>query len=111
MGPRAPPCCSCARTAARPTSTRCSAPSGRPSSGSQAMHFELSIINGKTVFDIIRARREDCIGVVRKAYLAHSHGRSANPDSHFLRLPERPDCRIIALPAYLGDGFEVAGLK
>ena len=75
------------------------------------MHFELSIINGKTVFDIIRARRDECIGVVRDAYLAHADGRSVNPDSYFLRFPEKPDCRIIALPAYLGNGFDVAGLK
>jgi ornithine cyclodeaminase len=75
------------------------------------MHFELSIINGKTVFDIIRAHRDECIGVVREAYLAHADGRSVNPDSYFLRFPEKPDCRIIALPAYLGNGFEVAGLK
>src|ERR671919_1073831 len=75
------------------------------------MHFELSIINGKAVCDIIRAHRADCIDVVRDAYLAHAQGQSVNPDSYFLRFPEKPDCRIIALPAYLGDGFQVAGLK
>lgn len=75
------------------------------------MHFELSIINGKTVSDIIRIQRSECIDVVRNAYLAHSRGLSANPDSYFLRFPKKPDCRIIALPAYLGDGFDVAGLK
>src|SRR5881628_3383122 len=75
------------------------------------MHFDLSIINGKTVSDIICAQRDECIGVVRDAYLAHADGRSVNPDSYFLRFPEKPDCRIIALPAYLGDGFHVAGLK
>jgi 2,3-diaminopropionate biosynthesis protein SbnB len=75
------------------------------------MHFELSIINGKIVFDIIRAHRADCIEIVRNAYLAHAQGQSVNPDSYFLRFPDKPDCRIIALPAYLGDGFHVAGLK
>ncbi|MGH8706430.1 MAG: 2,3-diaminopropionate biosynthesis protein SbnB [Burkholderiales bacterium] len=75
------------------------------------MHFELSIINGKTVSDIIRAHRDECIGIVRDAYLAHDNGQSVNPDSYFLRFPEKPDCRIIALPAYLGNGFDVAGLK
>jgi N-[(2S)-2-amino-2-carboxyethyl]-L-glutamate dehydrogenase len=75
------------------------------------MRFELSIVNGKTVSEIIRARRDECIGIVRGAYLAHADGRSVNPDSYFLRFPEKPDCRIIALPAYLGDGFDVAGLK
>src|SRR3989442_11121893 len=75
------------------------------------MHFDLSIINGKSVFDIIRAHRAECIDVVRNAYLAHANGQSVNPHSYFLRFPEKPDCRIIALPAFLGDGFGVAGLK
>jgi 2,3-diaminopropionate biosynthesis protein SbnB len=75
------------------------------------MHFDLSIINGKTVFDIIRAHRDECIEVVRDAYLAHAEGHAVNPDSNFLRFPEKPDCRIIALPAFIGNGFGVAGLK
>ena len=75
------------------------------------MRFELSIINGKTVSDIIRAHRAECIETVRGAYLAHAGGHSVNPDSYFLRFPDKPDCRIIALPAYLGNGFDVAGLK
>src|SRR5438094_4821119 len=75
------------------------------------MHFELSIINGKTVSDIVRAHRCECIQIVREAYLAHADGQSVNPDSYFLRFPDKPDCRIIALPAYLGNGFDVAGLK
>ena len=75
------------------------------------MEFELSIINGKTVSDIIRGHREKCIEIVGNAYVAHARGQSVNPDSYFLRFPGKPDCRIIALPAYLGDGFDVAGLK
>src|ERR671925_1365665 len=75
------------------------------------MQFELSIINGKTAFDVIRGQRAECIGIVRDAYLAHADGHSVNPDSYFLRFPKKPDCRIIALPAFLGDGFGVAGLK
>src|SRR5206468_3238468 len=75
------------------------------------MHFELSIINGKTVFDLVRAQRRECVRVVREAYLAHADGHSVNPDSYFLKFPDKPECRIIALPAYLGNGFDVAGLK
>src|SRR5213594_3563905 len=75
------------------------------------MHFELSIINGKTVFDIVEAHRSECIRIVREAYLAHAAGESVNPDSYFLRFPDKPDCRIIALPAYLGKDFDVAGMK
>src|SRR5437867_9077169 len=75
------------------------------------MHVERSIINGKTVFDVVRAHRSECIRVVEEAYRAHADGQSVNPDSYFLRFPDKPDCRIIALPAYLGHGFDVAGLK
>lgn len=75
------------------------------------MEFQLSIINGKTVSAIIRSHRGECIETVRDAYLAHAEGYSVNPDSYFLRFPDKPDCRIIALPAYLGNGFDVAGLK
>jgi len=75
------------------------------------MTFELSIINGKTVNDIVRGHRADCIDVVEHAYLAHARGQAINPHSYFLRFPEKPDCRIIALPAFIGDGFAVAGLK
>jgi 2,3-diaminopropionate biosynthesis protein SbnB len=75
------------------------------------MQFELSIINGKTIFDIVHAHRSECIRIVREAYLAHAEGESVNPDSYFLRFPDKPDCRIIALPAYLGRDFDVAGIK
>src|ERR1041384_5854602 len=75
------------------------------------MEFPISIINGKTVSDVIRAHRAECIDVVRDAYLAHANNQTVNPDSHFLRFPDKPDCRIIALPAYLGNGVGVAGLK
>src|SRR6266516_775861 len=75
------------------------------------MDFQLSIINGKTVNDIVRAHRAECIDVVEHAYLAHARGQAINPHSYFLRFPEKPDCRIIALPAFVGDGFAVAGLK
>src|SRR3954467_1114876 len=75
------------------------------------MTFELSIINGKTVSDIVRAQRQECVDVVERAYLTHAKGKSINPHSYFLRFPEKPDCRIIALPAFLGDGFAGAGLK
>jgi ornithine cyclodeaminase len=75
------------------------------------VNFELSIINGRVVSDIICGHRHECIDIVRNAYLAHARGQSVNPDSYFLRFPDKPDCRIIALPAYLGDGFGVAGLK
>src|SRR5689334_15326874 len=109
-GPDVPAYCLSARTGGRHTSILSTIPPGRLN-WNNAMQFEISVINGKTVFEIIHAHRADCIDIVRDAYLAHADGNSVNPDSLFLRLPEKPDSRIIALPAYLGDGFSIAGLK
>jgi len=69
------------------------------------MHFELSIVNGKSVFDIVRAHRCECIDR-QDAYL-RARGRTvpSTPNSYFFAVPDKPDCRIIALPAYLGNNF------
>ncbi|KPC59914.1 2,3-diaminopropionate biosynthesis protein SbnB [Streptomyces chattanoogensis] len=73
--------------------------------------FEFSIIGGKTARDIIRRSRKQIVDEVRATYLAHEDGDSVNPNSYFLRFPEKPDSRIIALPAYLGGEYNVAGIK
>lgn len=73
--------------------------------------FEISIIKGKTVHDIVDANIPRCVEIVTQAYLAHGEGQTVNPASHFLRFPGKPNSRIIALPAFLGPKSGVAGLK
>ncbi|MEC4020715.1 2,3-diaminopropionate biosynthesis protein SbnB [Streptomyces sp. H27-D2] len=73
--------------------------------------FEFSVIGGKTARDIISRSRPDIVREVRETYLTHGDGDSVNPDSYFLRFPDKPDSRIIALPAYLGGKHGLAGIK
>ena len=75
------------------------------------MAFDVSIIKGKTAYDLVHQHTADCIRIVKEAYLAHGEGRTVNPDSYFLRFPDNPGARIIALPAFLGRDSNVAGIK
>ncbi|MFR9752370.1 2,3-diaminopropionate biosynthesis protein SbnB [Nocardia sp. 004] len=70
-----------------------------------------SVIGGRTVSDIVEGRYAEIVSIVESAYLLHADGRSINPPSYFLRFPDRPESRIIALPASLGGEFSLDGLK
>ncbi|GIJ28764.1 2,3-diaminopropionate biosynthesis protein SbnB [Micromonospora qiuiae] len=72
---------------------------------------EFAVISGRDVADLLDGREKDVVEQVRAAYLVHAAGDSVNPDSYFLRFPDKPEARIIALPAYLGGEVGVAGLK
>lgn len=74
-------------------------------------NLSFSVVSGKTIHRLLERNIEGCMDVVRRAYLAHGRGDSINPNSYFLRYPENPTARIIALPAHLGDSFQVSGIK
>ena len=60
---------------------------------------------------LLDGREQETLAAIADAYKAHGRGESSLPHSLFLRFPADERNRIIALPAYLGDGFGVAGMK
>ncbi len=73
--------------------------------------FNFSIITGNTIKNILTTSRREIIDVVRNAYLAHHRKLTVNPDSYFLRFPDKHDSRIIALPAAIRGEQPFSGIK
>ena len=72
---------------------------------------DILILRGPEIEELLAGRESEIMDAVGRAYLAHSRGESSLPHSLFLRFPNDDLNRIIALPAYLGDGFGLAGMK
>ncbi|GIG59885.1 2,3-diaminopropionate biosynthesis protein SbnB [Longispora fulva] len=72
---------------------------------------EFHVVPGVVADDILAAAQGRVVDIVAETYLLHDAGHSINPDSYFLRFPDKPDSRIIALPAYLGGSVDTAGIK
>ncbi|MEU0054141.1 2,3-diaminopropionate biosynthesis protein SbnB [Streptomyces sp. NPDC006309] len=73
--------------------------------------FDFHVVGGAALRALIDVSRPDIVETVRAAYLTHDAGDSVNPNSYFLRFPQKPDARIIALPAHLGGDHSVSGIK
>ena len=72
---------------------------------------DILIIGAHEVEAALKGREETVINAVKKAYEAHARGASSLPHSSFLRFPDSDKDRIICLPAYLGDDYQLAGVK
>lgn len=70
-----------------------------------------SVVSGLQVQEALRGRERDVVELVETVYRLHGAGQSVNPPSYFLRFPDRPSSRIIALPAFVGGDTPVVGLK
>ncbi len=70
-----------------------------------------TLLGASAIRQLLAGREADLVEVVRTAYLALDAGAAVNPPSSFLRFPDRPANRIIALPASLTDPVPVDGLK
>lgn len=72
---------------------------------------EFHVVPGAAAVKILADSRELVLKLVKDTYLSHEQGLTVNPDSHFLRLPEKLNARVIALPAYLGGTVGRIGIK
>jgi 2,3-diaminopropionate biosynthesis protein SbnB len=70
-----------------------------------------AVISGAAVQRALRGRELEVMALVERTYRLHGAGDSVNPPSYFLRFPDRPTARIIALPASIGGDIRVDGLK
>ncbi|GAA1231274.1 2,3-diaminopropionate biosynthesis protein SbnB [Pseudonocardia alaniniphila] len=70
-----------------------------------------AVISGAQVQRALQGHEKQVMEVVEATYRLHGAGDSVNPPSYFLRFPDRPNDRIIALPASIGGQARVDGLK
>ena len=70
-----------------------------------------AVIPGAQVQRTLQGHQRQIVELVEATYRRHSAGDSVNPPSYFLRFPDRPSARIIALPASIGGPLRVDGLK
>src|ERR1700744_1716854 len=70
-----------------------------------------AVVSGGQVAEVLHGRERETIALVEETYRVHGAGDSVNPPSYFLKFPDRPTSRIIALPASIGGSIHVDGLK
>ncbi|SDG50739.1 ornithine cyclodeaminase [Lentzea fradiae] len=70
-----------------------------------------AVISGAQVHRVLTGNEKMIVDLVETTYRVHGQGDTVNPPSYFLRMPDRPTSRIIALPAALGGDSPVDGLK
>ncbi|GGQ41308.1 ornithine cyclodeaminase [Actinomadura coerulea] len=70
-----------------------------------------AVVSGAQVHEAVAGREAEVTRMVEAAYRLHGEGLTVNPDSYFLRFPDRPSDRIIALPASVKGSVGVHGIK
>jgi ornithine cyclodeaminase len=69
------------------------------------------VVPGSAARRAIDENKQRVFEAVETAYRLHASGNAINPDSYFLRYPDRPNSRIIALPAHIGGPIQKSGIK
>ncbi|MER6999216.1 2,3-diaminopropionate biosynthesis protein SbnB [Streptomyces sp. NPDC000410] len=96
----------------QPTTKPVTKPATKPSSTEPSLTVPpFSVISGAQVQRALTGREKEIVELIEATYKLHGAGDSVNPPSYFLRFPDRPSSRIIALPASIGGQVRVDGLK
>lgn len=69
------------------------------------------LIKGDIIYSFLNEMIPQAVDIIKETYLEHNALKTVNPKSYFLRFPDKPDARIIALPAALGFGKKISGIK
>ncbi len=69
------------------------------------------VIGRNDVQHILEDAYDQAYDIIVDAYTRHHAGQTINPDSYFLRFPDAPRNRIIALPAHIDGASPVSGIK
>jgi len=77
----------------------------------EGVNNRILLLSGREVGALLEGQELEIMHIVRLAYEAHARHETALPYSTFLRFPADEKNRVIALPAYLGDSFNVVGIK
>jgi ornithine cyclodeaminase len=72
---------------------------------------DLLFLKGEEILSLLKGLEQEIMQAVQAAYQTHAQGKTSLPHSTFLRFSDNEVNRIIALPAYLGGKFDVAGIK
>lgn len=75
------------------------------------MNLNFSVIPGFDIASVLKENANQIQNIIKNAYLLHHQNKTVNPNSYFLRYPDKPHSRIIALPAYVGGNVNVSGIK
>ncbi|GAB3169310.1 2,3-diaminopropionate biosynthesis protein SbnB [Streptomyces incanus] len=88
-------------------------PTGVTASATSEPHTvrPFAVISGAQVQQVLEGREKQIVELAEGTYRLHGAGDSVNPPSYFLRFPDRPTSRIIALPASIGGHVRVDGVK
>ncbi|WP_309247334.1 2,3-diaminopropionate biosynthesis protein SbnB [Nocardia gamkensis] len=73
--------------------------------------FDFELVTSSVVSELLRDNVGAVLEIVRNTYVQHRDGLTVNPDSLFLKFPEKKSARIIALPAFIGGDIRAAGIK